>query len=160
MKKIFSLSIIILYAISSFAQSSNPKAMEMIRQMQNPKGKIMLVIEGKTCTEKSSFFQNPKGAFVISTDLASAHNTFAIVLPKKESGTYPFATDKKQNTVFLMETGVSYEVKSGTITLNNSGGKISGTFTGKAQKFRGKQGNLKPQGDLIPFSGSFSGLSI
>ena len=160
MKRIFLLLAIICTTLGSFAQSNNAKAMEMIKQMQNPKGKIMLAIEGKTCTEKSSFIQNPKGAFIIATDLASARNTFAIVLSKKESGTYPFATDKKENTVFFLENGASYEVKSGTITLNNSGGKISGTFTGKAQKFKGKPGNVKPQGDLIPFSGSFSGLTI
>lgn len=159
MKKLILLLALTMASVYSFAQSNNTKMMEMLKQMQNTKGKVMLAIEGKTYTEKSSFFQNPKGKFVISTDLASASNTFVIVLPKKESGSYTFSTDKKELTVFLMQGG-SYEVKSGTIKLTNSGGKISGTFTGKAQKFKGKQGNQQPQGDVIPFSGSFSGLTI
>lgn len=91
--------------------------------------------------------------------MASAANTFAISLTKKESGVYPFITDKKDVTVLVLQNG-TYEVRSGSINLKNSDGKISGTFNGMAQKFKGKQGNQKPQGDLIPFSGSFSGLTI
>ncbi|SDJ72355.1 hypothetical protein SAMN04487898_10497 [Pedobacter sp. ok626] len=158
MKKLLILSVLIFSSYFAFAQSGNTKMMEMLKKMQNNNGKIMLVIEGKTFSEKSSFFQTPKGKFVLSTNMATATNTFAIVLPKKESGNYPFSTDKKEATTFVTRSGM-YEVKSGTIRLINSGGKISGTFTGKAQKFIGKSGNQKPQGDLIPFSGSFSGLT-
>lgn len=158
MKKIILFATLILASIFSFAQADNAKVMEMLKQMQKPKGSITLAIEGKTYSEKSMFIKNPKGDYIISTDLVSASNTFAIVLVKKESGTYPFAVDKKKQTVFVLQSG-SYEVKSGTIKLTNAGGKISGTFKGMAQKFKGKQGNQKPQGDLIPFSGSFSGLT-
>lgn len=158
MKKILILSVFILSSFFAFAQSGTAKMMEMLKKMQNSSGKIMLVIEGKTFAEKSSFFQSPKGKFILSTSMATATNTFAIVLPKKESGNYPFSTDKKEATTFVTQSGM-YEVKSGTIKLINSGGKISGTFTGKAQKFMGRSGNQKPQGGLIPFSGSFSGLT-
>jgi hypothetical protein len=158
MKKIILFFAIFSASTSCFAQSGNTKMMEMLKKMQNSNGKIMLVIEGKTFAEKSSFFQTPKGKFVLSTNMATATNTFAIVLPKKESGSYPFSTDQKEATTFLTQSGM-YEAKSGTIKLINSAGKISGTFTGKAQKFIGKSGNQKPQGNLIPFSGSFSGLT-
>lgn len=157
MKKLILCCTFILIASICKAQSNNAEVMEMIKQMQNAKGKIMVVIEGKTYTEKSTFFKNPKGNYVISTDLANAKNTFAIVIPKKESGQYPFFTGKNEGTVFVMQT-VIYEVKSGLIKLTNSKGAISGTFTGQVQKFKGKPGNQKPDGDLIPFSGSFSGL--
>lgn len=158
MKKIILLSAILLTTLSSFAQNNNAKVMEMLKQMQKPKGTITLVIESKTYNEKAMFIKNPKGDFVVSTDLAVASNTFTIVLAKKQSATYPFSTDKKKLTVFFTQNG-SYEVKSGTIKLTNSGGKIAGTFSGMALKFKGKQGNLQPQGSLIPFSGSFSGLT-
>ncbi len=159
MRNLILVSAILLISVTSFAQSQNAKMMEMLKQMQNTKGKIMLAIEGKAYSEKASFIKNPKDKFVISTDLACASNTFMIVLPKKESGSYPFSVDKKELTVLFLKNG-SYEVKSGTIKLTNSGGKISGTFTGKAQKFKGKKGNQQPDGDLIPFSGSFSGLTM
>lgn len=159
MKKLILLSALILASIYSFAQSSKPKMIEMLKQMQNAKGKITLAIEGKTYTEKASFFQNPKGMFVISTDLASAQNTYVLVIPNKVSGKYPFSTAKNEETLFVL-TGGNYETRSGTITLNNNGGKISGTFMGQAQKMIGKKGKLKPEGNPIPFSGSFSGLTI
>lgn len=156
-KLIFGLAIT-LGSLTTFAQDKTAQAMEMVKQMQKPKGSITLAIEGKTYSEKSMFIKNPKGDYIISTDLASASNTFTIVLSKKESGTYSFATDKKKQTVFVLQGG-NYEVKSGTIKLTNAGGKISGTFKGMAQKFKGKHGNQNPQGNLIPFSGSFSGLT-
>ncbi len=157
MKKLLILSVFIFSSCFAFAQIGNTKMMEMLKKMQNSNGKIMLVIEGKTFAEKPSFFQTPKGKFILSTNMSTATNTFAIVLPKKESGNYPFSTDKKEATTFVTQSGM-YEVKSGIIKFINSGGKISGTFTGKAQKFVGKSANQKPKGDLIPFSGSFSGL--
>lgn len=158
MKRILFIVAILCFAIAGFAQTENAKMMEMLKQMQNTNGKITLAIEGKTYTEKASFFKSPKGKFVLSTAMAGSNNTLAIVLPKKESGSYPFSTDKKEQTVLMTQNG-AYEVKSGTIKLTNSAGKISGTFTGETQKFEGKNGNKKPQGKLIPFSGSFSGLT-
>lgn len=157
MKRIILIATILLTSFAGFAQENSAQAMEMLKQMQNNKSKIMLVIEGKTYNEKAMIIKDPQGKYFISSDLTSAKNIFSFVVAKKETGSYELAKDKKETTVFVL-TGNDYEVKSGTVKLINSGGKISGTFTGKAQKFVGKKGNKKPQGDLIPFSGSFSGL--
>lgn len=157
MKRTILIATILLSSIAGFAQENSAQAMEMLKQMQNNKSKIMLVIEGKTYNEKAMIIKTPQGKYFITSDLASGKNIYSFVVAKKETGSYELAKDKKETTVFVL-TGNDYEVKSGIVKLTNSGGKISGTFMGKAQKFLGKKNNKKPQGDLIPFSGSFSGL--
>ncbi len=158
MKRTILIAASLLSSIACFAQENSAQAMEMLKQMQNNKSKIMLVIEGKTYNEKAMIIKTPQGKYFITSDLTSAKNIFSIVVAKRETGSYELANNKKETTVFVL-TGNDYEVKSGTVKLTNSGGKISGIFTGKAQKFIGKKGNKKPQGVLLPFSGSFSGLT-
>jgi hypothetical protein len=130
MKKILIL-IALVFAVNVNAQTGDPKVDAMLKELQKAPGKITFTMNGKTSNEVASIIEDPKKGLLISSHLTldtTPDVTISLIAPTKKSGTYAINDNKKAGVLQIKDK--AYQIR-GTLTLNVSGKKITGTFEGE-----------------------------
>ncbi|MCP9753520.1 hypothetical protein [Ferruginibacter sp. HRS2-29] len=159
MKKAIYLAAFFIMALTirTAAQSSSPKADELLNQLKQKTGSFTVTASnGRKVSGKAILLKlgNNKG-FVITCELIESKvvQILSLKIPKAAAGKYPL--EKNDNLVTI--DGITYEIREGEITVQLTGGKLSGKFSGNIYSINKRKSKFDvPAGKA---DGTFTGLT-